>query len=104
MSNTGKGRKLASFNCDQKMWQQFIARCQSQGTTATATLTRFIQMYLDGSLDNLDAVADHDLDNNGLDTRIRAIAKIENYFNSQPKKRNSFCQRNTLPLIIQKFT
>ncbi|HEY9801538.1 MAG TPA: hypothetical protein V6D25_14375 [Leptolyngbyaceae cyanobacterium] len=80
MSNTGKGRKLASFNCDQKMWQQFIYRCQSKGTTATATLTRFIQLYLDGSLDNLDAVAHHHLDNNELDTKIRAI--IEEYLDN----------------------
>ncbi|WP_414756416.1 hypothetical protein [Anabaena sp. CCY 9910] len=73
MSNTGKGKKLASFNCDQRMWERFILRCQSKGTTATATLTRFIEMYLDGSLDNLDAVADHDLNNNGLDSRIKEI-------------------------------
>ncbi|WP_224311775.1 MULTISPECIES: hypothetical protein [Nostocaceae] len=57
MSNTGRTKKLASFNCDQKMWEQFIARCNSKGTTATATLTRFIELYLDGSLDDLDAIA-----------------------------------------------
>lgn len=57
MSNTGRTKKLASFNCDQKMWEQFIARCNSKGTTATATLTRFIELYLDGSLDDLDATA-----------------------------------------------
>ncbi|BAY72729.1 hypothetical protein NIES23_55570 (plasmid) [Trichormus variabilis NIES-23] len=73
MSNTGKGKKLASFNCDQRMWERFILRCQSKGTTATATLTHFIEMYIDGSLDNLDAVADHDLNNNGLDSRIKEI-------------------------------
>ncbi|ABA25325.1 hypothetical protein Ava_C0240 (plasmid) [Trichormus variabilis ATCC 29413] len=39
------------------MWEQFIARCNSKGTTATATLTRFIELYLDGSLDDLDAIA-----------------------------------------------
>jgi hypothetical protein len=38
------------------MWEQFIASCQSKGTTATATLTRFIELYLDGSLDDLDAI------------------------------------------------
>jgi hypothetical protein len=80
MSNTGKGKKLASFNCDQKMWERFILRCQSQGTTATATLTHFIQMYLDGSLDKLDAVADHDLEKNGLDSRIGEI--VEEYLST----------------------
>ncbi|MBD2254819.1 hypothetical protein [Nostoc parmelioides] len=77
MSNTGKGKKLASFNCDQRMWERFILRCQSKGTTATATLTHFIEMYLDGSLNNLDAVAHHGLEKNGLDSRIREI--VEEY-------------------------
>ncbi|MEH1934438.1 MAG: hypothetical protein V7L14_12110 [Nostoc sp.] len=38
------------------MWSQFIARCKSKGTTATATLTEFIELYLDDSLNNLDAI------------------------------------------------
>jgi len=76
MSNTGKRKKLASFNCDQKMWEQFIASCQSFGTTATATLTRFIELYLDGSLDDLDAIGGNDLDKR-LDSRIKA--SVEEY-------------------------
>ena len=55
MSHTGRNRKLASFNCDEELWSAFMQRCQEQGTTATATLTQFIQLYLDGKLDNLDA-------------------------------------------------
>jgi len=54
MSNTGRDKKLASFNCDEDLWDRFKNRCQQKGTTATATLTRFIQLYLDGSLDDLD--------------------------------------------------
>ena len=54
MSNTGRDKKLASFNCDECLWRSFKSRCQQQGTTATATLIKFIQLYLDGSLDNLD--------------------------------------------------
>ena len=54
MSNTGRSKKLASFNCDESLWSEFRHRCQEQGTTATATLTQFIQLYLDGSLDDLD--------------------------------------------------
>ena len=54
MSNTGRSKKLASFNCDEELWSEFRHRCQEQGTTATATLTGFIQRYLEGSLDNLD--------------------------------------------------
>ena len=54
MSNTGRSKKLASFNCDEDLWSEFRHRCQEQGTTATATLTRFIQLYLEGSLDDLD--------------------------------------------------
>ena len=76
MSNTGRTKKLASFNCDQKMWEQFIARCNSKGTTATATLTQFIELYLDDSLDNLDAIGSNDLDKR-LDSRIKV--SVEEY-------------------------
>jgi chromosome segregation ATPase len=75
MSQTGKNKKLASFNCDQKMWEQFIARCKSKGTTATATLTQFIELYLD-DIDNLDAIGGNDLDKR-LDSKIKA--SVEEY-------------------------
>ena len=68
MSNTGRSKKLASFNCDEDLWSEFRHRCQEQGTTATATLTRFIQLYLDGSLDDLDV---NPLDKR-FDERVRA--------------------------------
>lgn len=73
MSNTGRSKKLASFNCDEDLWSQFRHRCQEQGTTATATLTSFIQRYLDGSLDNLDV--------NVLDERFaeRVRASVDSY-------------------------
>lgn len=73
MSNTGRDKKLASFNCDEDLWSQFRHRCQEQGTTATATLTSFIQRYLDGSLDNLDI--------NVLDERFdeRVKASVDSY-------------------------
>lgn len=58
MSNTGRSKKLASFNCDEKLWIEFIHRCKEKGTTATATLTRFISLYLDNNLDNSDAYLD----------------------------------------------
>jgi hypothetical protein len=67
MSNTGRNKKLASFNCDEELWSAFMRRCQEQGTTATATLTQFIQLYLDGKLDNLDA----DMLGDSFDQRIR---------------------------------
>jgi len=51
VSNTGRNKKLASFNCDSEIWGQFVRRCQENGTSATATLTQFIKLYLDGSLD-----------------------------------------------------
>jgi hypothetical protein len=73
MSQTGKNKKLASFNCDQKTWEQFIARCNSDGTTATATLTQFIKRYLNGYLDDLDG---SDLEKR-LDSKIKA--RVEEY-------------------------
>ncbi|BAY67180.1 hypothetical protein NIES22_73430 (plasmid) [Calothrix brevissima NIES-22] len=102
MSNTGRTKKLASFNCDQKMWEQFIARCKKKGTTATATLTRFIELYLDGSLDDLDTIVGNEDEDKRLESLeqkteeitaqmkqfAEAIIKIQNYLNNQPKRRN----------------
>jgi len=77
MSNTGRNKKLASFNCDEELWSAFIQRCQEQGTTATATLTQFIELYLDGKLDNLDA----DMLGDRFDERIRA--SVDEYLEKQ---------------------
>lgn len=68
MSNTGRNKKLASFNCDEDLWSAFMQRCQEQGTTATATLTQFIQLYLDGKLDKGDA----DMLGERFDERVKA--------------------------------
>lgn len=88
MSQTGKNKKLASFNCDQKMWEQFIARCKSKETTATATLTQFLELYLD-DIDNLDAIGGLNLDKR-LDSKIKA--SVEEYLvasnNSHPNPTN----------------
>jgi hypothetical protein len=74
VSNTGRKKKLATFNCEQELWAGFIRRCEEKGTTATATLTKFIQLYLDGELDNRDAylgkVSDKSADT--LEERIKA--------------------------------
>ncbi|MBN3957786.1 hypothetical protein [Nostoc sp. NMS8] len=76
MSNTGRTKKLASFNCDQRIWEQFIARCKSKETTATATLLEFIELYLDDSQDQLDAIGGNNLDKR-LDSKIKA--SVEKY-------------------------
>lgn len=81
MSNTGRNKKLASFNCDEDLWTKFIRRCQEQGTTATATLTEFIKLYLDGELDNLDVAP---LDQR-FDERVRAI--VDEYLTTHPLRR-----------------
>jgi hypothetical protein len=73
MSNTGRNKKLASFNCDEELWSSFIRRCQEQGTTATNVLTRFIELYLDGELDLLDVEPLGDR----FDKRVEAI--VEQY-------------------------
>lgn len=78
MSNTGRNKKLASFNCDEDLWSSFMRRCQEQGTTATTTLTKFIQLYLDGELDNLD-VAPRD---SRFDERVRA--SVDEYLTTHP--------------------
>ena len=78
MSNTVRNKKLASFNCDEDLWSSFMRRCQQRGTTATTTLTKFIQLYLDGKLDNLDACP--------LDERFddRVKASVDEYLATHP--------------------
>jgi hypothetical protein len=83
------------------MWKQFILRCQSKGTTATATLTRFIQLYLDGSLDDLDAVANDQQTDNELDTRIRAI--IEGYLDNNLTENLSSGDAQTISAICSRL-
>ncbi|MFN6565201.1 MAG: hypothetical protein RMY28_036115 [Nostoc sp. ChiSLP01] len=88
------------------MWEQFIARCNSKGTTATATLTQFIELYLD-DLDNLDSIAGNE--NKRLDSLeqkveeitaqmarlTEAIVKIQNHLNNQPRQRNKSYNNNS---------
>lgn len=57
-----------------------MRRCQEKGTTATATLTRFIELYLDGSLDYLDAYLGK-AEEKTLDERIRVC--IDEYLSER---------------------
>ncbi|WP_193200740.1 hypothetical protein [Nostoc sp. MG11] len=47
-----------------------MTRCWEKDTTATARLTQFIELYLDDSLLDLDAIAGNDLDKR-LDSKIK---------------------------------
>lgn len=86
MSNTGRKKKLASFNCDQKIWEQFIARCKSKGTTATATLIEFIELYLGDFQDKADAIGGNNLDER-LDSKIKA--SVKDYLATSDKSHSS---------------
>ena len=86
MSNTGRKKKLASFNCDQRKWEQFIACCNSKGTTATATLLEFIELYLGDSQDKVDAIGGNDLDER-LDSKIKT--SVEKYLVASHNNNNS---------------
>ncbi|BBD70504.1 hypothetical protein NIES4072_68710 [Nostoc commune NIES-4072] len=70
------------------MGNKRIALIPQQGTTATATLTQFIEFYLD-DIDNLDAIGGNDLDKR-LDSKIKA--SVEEYLvasnNSHPNPTN----------------
>ncbi|BBD70479.1 hypothetical protein NIES4072_68460 [Nostoc commune NIES-4072] len=98
MSNTGRKKKLASFNCDQRKWEQFIACCNSKGTTATATLLEFIDLYLGDSQDKVDAIGGNDLDER-LDSKIKASVDkylvASNNINSSPTNETikAICER-----------
>ncbi|MFN6488089.1 MULTISPECIES: hypothetical protein [unclassified Nostoc] len=94
MSNTGRTKKLASFNCNQKMWEQFIARCREKGTTATATLTQFIELYLD-DIDNLDAIGGDNLDKR-LDSKIKA--SVEEYLLNSNNSNSSLTNETILAI------
>ena len=50
-----------------------MRRCQEQGTTATATLTRFISHYLDAETDDLDAHLGEA--GEGVDDQVNAICE-----------------------------
>ncbi|MDZ8264300.1 hypothetical protein [Nostoc sp. ChiQUE01b] len=99
MSNTGRKKKLASFNCDQRIWEQFIARCKSNGTTATATLIGFIELYLDDSQDKLDAIGGNDLDER-LDSKIKA--SVEEYLFASSNN-NSSSSNETIIAICERL-
>ncbi|WP_242059528.1 MULTISPECIES: hypothetical protein [Nostoc] len=50
MSNTGRNKKLASFNCDVELWEKFTRQCRDNSTTATAVLINFISQYVNNPL------------------------------------------------------
>ncbi|WP_260447526.1 hypothetical protein, partial [Nostoc sp. UCD120] len=99
MSNTGRKKKLASFNCDQRKWEQFIACCNSKGTTATATLLEFIDLYLGDSQDKLDAIGGNDLDER-LDSKIKA--SVETYL-VKSNKTHSDSTNETIRAICERL-
>ncbi|MBW4689981.1 MAG: hypothetical protein KME40_34095 [Komarekiella atlantica HA4396-MV6] len=76
------------------MWEQFIARCNSKDTTATATLTQFIKRYLDGTND-FDAIGGNDLEKR-LDSKIKA--RVEEYLVTS--NNNNAEQKNEAILAI----
>ncbi len=113
MSNTGRAKKLASFNCDEDLWSAFRSRCSEQGTTATTTLTKFIQVYLNGKLDNLDvaprderfddrvrASVDEYLATHSLQNQISALAEKIAYLEGQLSAHSS--RANTKPTTFKK--
>jgi len=93
VSNTGRNKKLASFNCDSKLWGEFVRRCQENGTSATVTLTQFIKLYLDGSLD-LDL---------GKNPEITLGADVLEYLDEQVKARVDEYLRAQLPSYIDNY-
>ncbi|MCC5655163.1 hypothetical protein LC609_36520 [Nostoc sp. XA013] len=99
MSNTGRKKKLASFNCDQRIWEEFIARCKSKGTTATATLLEFIDLYLGDYQDKIDTKGGNDLDER-LDSKIKA--SVEKYLVTSNKS-NAAPTNETILAICERL-
>ena len=68
--------RLATFKIDSDRWESFKAKAQGDNTNASELLKRFIDAYLQGSIDaGIDGSLDR-IDSN-LDQRIdRAIAPL----------------------------
>lgn len=47
MSNTGDGKKLATFNIEGEIWDAFKAKAREDGANASALLNQWIKKYLD---------------------------------------------------------
>ena len=43
--------KLATFKCDEELWEQFKAKAKGDRTNASALLKSFMQAYIDGRID-----------------------------------------------------
>ena len=70
-----------------------MRRCQENGTSATATLTQFIQLYLDGSLDL----------GLGKNPEITLGADVLEYLDAQVKSRVDEYLRMNLPSYIDNY-
>ncbi|MBD2040179.1 hypothetical protein [Microcoleus sp. FACHB-672] len=63
MSNTGDGKKLATFNVEAELWEAFKNKARDNGTNASALLNQYLKNYLD----DLDGVPSTNLGS----TRVR---------------------------------
>ena len=55
MSNTGKDKILATFNCPPELWQRFKDRCRQANANATSVLLDLMTLYLETDIgENLD--------------------------------------------------
>ena len=64
MSNTGDGKKLATFNVEAETWEAFKAKARENGVNASVLLNQWVKAYLDESSTinigkNLDSQTSH---------------------------------------------
>lgn len=59
MSNTGDGKKLATFNVEAEIWEAFKIKARQNGVNASALLNQWVRVYLDeNSVSYLDSNLD----------------------------------------------
>lgn len=68
MSNTGDGKKLATFNIEGEVWDAFKTKARENGANASALLNQWIKSYLD----DLDELPDNNLGN----TQVNEVQSV----------------------------
>ncbi len=58
--------KLATFRCDDALWEAFKQKAKANGSNASAVLLQYVRAYIDGFSTDTDSNPEH------LDARINA--------------------------------
>lgn len=74
MSNTGDGKKLATFNVEAEVWEAFKIKARQNGVNASALLNQWVKAYLD---ENSITYLGNNLDSNLGNTQVSCQPMID---------------------------